>query len=473
MKNIKLISAFALFITLGLGIMVSSCNKEFTNPTYENVDPNIPTNITIKMLKDSLPGTGDAQKVINSDLVFSGIVVSSDATGNFYKEIHVQQDSTAGIRIAIDAYELHNDFPIGKKIYVKCKGLTLFRKNGMVSLGQGYGYGITSPNIDKYIVKATSGNAIPIKTYRIDELATGSTVSSLKTTTLGISLQSMLIKIENVQMKPQDTLRTYANVAFKDSWDFTNPPLVTDCAENIIILLNSGYADFAGKMMPSKNGTITAVMTFYGSVTTNADPQLIVSSDKDLNFTNSRCARVISPVLGGASISYSGSFTENFESYTVSTKDFPMYLNYPDLGAKYWELKSFGTPANKYIQMSSFGSGGTSTDNTVYFMVPVDFTAANTLTFKANAGYYNGAALKVHTLTGFTPGTMLNPANLNNISSNFTLPTGPTSGYGTFASAGTYNFPAALTGNGFIVFEYSGAATGTTTTIQIDDVVVN
>ncbi len=43
-----------------------------------------------------------------------------------------------------------------------------------------------------------------------------------------------------------------------------------------------------------------------------------------------------------------------------------------------------------------------------------------------------------------------------------------------FTNSGNWAIPASLTGNGFIVFEYTGNGNGgPTTTMQIDDIVVN
>ena len=163
-----------------------------------------------------------------------------------------------------------------------------------------------------------------------------------------------------------------------------------------------------------------------------------------------------------------GSFSENFESYAVDASLFPKYLNYAVLGNRYWQVKTFSN--NKYIQMSAnAGSGGYQN----LFMVPIDFTAANTLAFRVNVGFYNGDALKVYTTTNYTPGSDISTATLTDITSSFTIPKTPTSGYGVLTPAGTYNIPATVTGNGFIVFKYEGANPGVTTTIQLDDIVVN
>jgi hypothetical protein len=59
-----------------------------------------------------------------------------------------------------------------------------------------------------------------------------------------------------------------------------------------------------------------------------------------------------------------------------------------------WQLKTFSN--NKYIEMSAFaGSGNPGVPSKVLFFVPVDFTAANTFTFKKEIRYNAGEALKV------------------------------------------------------------------------------
>ena len=123
--------------------------------------------------------------------------------------------------------------------------------------------------------------------------------------------------------------------------------------------------------------------------------------------------------------------------------------------------------------MSSFG--GTPEANKAMFIVPVDLTAASVFSFKTKAGFVNGNCLKVYYSTNYTPGGNVNNATLVDITSNFTLSPGLTSGYPTnFTNSGNWNIPAGLTGNGFFIFEYTGNGNGgVTTTMQIDDIVIN
>src|SRR5690606_1947526 len=179
------------------------------------------------------------------------------------------------------------------------------------------------------------------------------------------------------------------------------------------------------------------------------------------------------PALGGTDIQFLGSFVENFESYAAALREFPRYINDPIAGSRYWAVTAFG--GNKYIQMTSFG--GTPELNRSMFIVPVDMTAANTFSFQSKAGYSNGAALKVYYImaSDYTPGQGINPALMTDITSSFTISPGLAGAYpDTFTNSGNYNIPASLTGNGYFVFEYNGNGNGgVTTTIQLDNIIVN
>ena len=82
--------------------------------------------------------------------------------------------------------------------------------------------------------------------------------------------------------------------------------------------------------------------------------------------------------------------------------------------------------------------------------------------------------LKVYRTTDYVPGEKLSKATLYDISSSFSFPSANTT---TFSSAGTYNIPSSLQGNGYFVFEYTGsniAGTGLqTTNCNIDNIVIN
>ena len=130
---------------------------------------------------------------------------------------------------------------------------------------------------------------------------------------------------------------------------------------------------------------------------------------------------------------------------------------------------------SKYLQTSAFNNGCSK----VYFIVPVNFTLANGFSFKTKDGFNDGNPLKVYYSNNYIPGGNITQASLTDITSNFIIADGKNSipststGYAAnFTNSGTYSIPTSLTGNGYFIFEYDGT-TGNTTTIQLDDIVIN
>jgi len=155
----------------------------------------------------------------------------------------------------------------------------------------------------------------------------------------------------------------------------------------------------------------------------------------------------------------------------LTQKGFTSYLNFATSGTKDWIIKTVN--GSKCIQMSAFG--GSLESNKSYFVVPVDFIAANSLTFQVDADFYSTAfGLKVYRSTDYVPGQKLSKATLFDISSSFNFPSANTS---SFVSAGTYTIPTSVQGNGYIIFEYTGSnISGTslnTTNCNIDNIVIN
>lgn len=90
-------------------------------------------NITIADLKALY--TKDGYPVhLEEDYIIGGQVISSDASGNVYRTLYIQ-DETGGIEVKIGLTGLYNDYKLGQWIYVKCEGLTLGNYQGMLQIG--------------------------------------------------------------------------------------------------------------------------------------------------------------------------------------------------------------------------------------------------------------------------------------------------------------------------------------------------
>ncbi|MDQ0591963.1 hypothetical protein QFZ37_000332 [Chryseobacterium ginsenosidimutans] len=432
------------------------CNNKFDAPT-----------MTMAEFVALSPATGvysvPAQDATHPAVIFDGYVVSSDANGNFYKTLVFQdkpQNPTVGLVVGINKSLNYADFPVGAHIRIKANGMVIGKSNDVITLG------VTDPDfaigripesiISRFIAGVCNGNGLDIATIVPQEL----TLAQIKQDARYVNTLAI---IKNIQFVKGEIGLPLINKDLSGAYVDTNRNLV-DGAGNTAVLRTDGFFKPTSYVIPDKSGDITFIVSKFGVGA--ASYQNIIRGVSDINFTKPRFAEGI---LGGTALAYSGAFTENFESYALDNALFPKYLNYSYIGNRYWQVKSFS--GNKYIQMSANG-GTANTTYTNYFLVPVDFTTANNLSYRVNVGFYNGNALKVYTTTNYIPGTEITTATLNEITSNFTTPVTPTTGYGTLTTAGTYNLPANLTGNGFIVFKYEGNSSGITTTVQLDDIKV-
>lgn len=271
---ISIITAFAV---------ISSCNKKFDEPELEYPDPNLPVTMTLKQLKAILTNTGQVRE-ITEDKIISGIIVADDRSGNFYQSISIQ-DATGGVSLRIAGSNNFTSYPIGRRIYVKVKGLCVGDYGGMVQLGAISRTGTTITQIpiptnlqDTYIVKGSFGNVITPRVI--------SSINQL-TTSLQDSIQNTLIQLNNFEFSVADTTRTYADPTLAAS---AVNLTIRNCANNTIILRTSSYANFAGIKVPSGNGSITAIYTFF-----NGTRQLLIRDTADVQFKNLRCGQAPPP----------------------------------------------------------------------------------------------------------------------------------------------------------------------------------
>ncbi|NNV55607.1 DUF5689 domain-containing protein [Limnovirga soli] len=268
-RTLSWLSLFVFIITLS--IIVVSCNKKFDEPP-SYVGPNITPDLAISDLKAM--HTNGGLELITEDKTIGGVVVADDLSGNFYKTI-VIQDETGGIQIKLDGFDLYTQYPVGRMVYIKVKGLYLGDYNKLLQLGGGIdntvsparlGY-LASTLFDQYIIKGSLNNVITPKVVKVADL--------------NDSYQNTLIQLDNFEFATGDTSKQFADVTLTASAiNYT----IKSCGGESIILRNSSYADFAGYDLPNGNGSILAIYTVFGST-----KQLNIRDSSDVKFYNTRC----------------------------------------------------------------------------------------------------------------------------------------------------------------------------------------
>ena len=175
---------------------------------------------------------------------------------------------------------LYNTYPVGRKLFVKVKGLYLGQYSGTLQLGGGIdsaylnqgGVTLLVYNLfDKHIVKGPLNQPlVPLEV-----------AATQLTTTLQDRYISTLIRLTDMEFAVTDTGKTYADAGQSGN------RIVQGCSAptaNRITLRTSNYSNFADTKVPSGNGSITGVYSYFGSTR-----QLTIRDTADVRFNASRC----------------------------------------------------------------------------------------------------------------------------------------------------------------------------------------
>ena len=297
-----------------------SCVKDdnFATPTVECNEPNIVANSTIQQVKDMY--TFGGATVIDTDVIIEGYVVSSDKSGNIYKSISIQdktENPTAAIKISINENDLYTKYNVGRKIYVKLKGLAVGYSFGSIQIGQAVGAElgrISTFEISKHIFRSCEVVAIVPKKVAISDL--------------NDSMLEMLIEIENVQFKEDELGLSYANADNTETVNRVLQSFDANCnLQGEIMIRNSGFSDFKNQILPEGKGSVIAIFSNYYD-----DFQLYLRDTDDVQLTDARCnyTATLTPTITLSEVKdlYQGSVVEfginhNYitEGYVISSDE--------------------------------------------------------------------------------------------------------------------------------------------------------
>lgn len=299
-----------LLLAFSAALIPSCVDLNFDEPPLEGEDPGLTANTTIAQLKSRLTSSASFA-LIEDDAIIKGVVVADDRSGNFFQSF-ILQDETGGIDVRISISNAYNFFPVGREIFIKCKGLVLGDNSGVAQLG-GYTYTQNGAqrlgniiNTSAFIFRGTKVGAPAPKITTINELGPGDITT--------------LVRLENVEFVPADTTELYADAAGLRTLNRT----VQDCNGNTITLRTSGFATFAVDVTPPGNGSITAIYTVFGTT-----KQLFIRDISDVQMQGQRCggggpigdiitiASLRALYGGGAS---SGPFGKSIEGVVISDR---------------------------------------------------------------------------------------------------------------------------------------------------------
>lgn len=310
-----------MLVAVAATTLMTSCIKDkFDEPEQTpDIDPNLTVTHTIAQVKDMY---STDPVLVEEDVVISGVVISDDQAGNVYQTL-VIQDETAGISFRIRRTDLFTDFPFGRKVYVKMKGLTIGAYRNLIQVGVGNdGQGgvnlIDAVFVDDYFVKGPRNQAVTPKVVSIDQLNN--------------TYQNTLIQLEGVQFKAANAGKnTYADAVKKEYGNYD----LENCNGKSVVVRTSGYSKFAADTLPTGSGKVVAIYQVFGTT-----GQLLINKVDDIQLKEDRCNGEVvdpedpndpedpqdptAPTEPGATakLLFTGADFEDFDSFTSQLNNF-------------------------------------------------------------------------------------------------------------------------------------------------------
>lgn len=432
----SILAAVALAVS---SVALTGCDDDFDRPPVIVPEATVEVNTTILDLKKAYwqnPAT-DYMTTIGTTasgehVVIGGRVISNDREGNVYQRVIIE-DATSAIAIRVYASDLYESYHYGQEVRVDVTGLLIGTYRGLQMIGVEYNGSIGG--MDEDVMKERAQvNGLP----QVDKVeAYTTTIADLQKGKADADFlmqwQTRLVTLDNVSFEGGGE-KTFGVVG---GTNYTTTRLV-DAEGNTIDVSTSNKCDFAGTYLPGGTGTVTAILSYFGSnwqLTLN-DPETDCTGGFDFN------ARPAATLYSGLSED-AATCDWTFDNVTM-----PSTMSYV------WSWKEYN--GKHYLNASGFVNS-TSNVTEAYAVSPViDLTGVTSasLVFEQAAKFQTtlrdlcGICVRLEGESAWTP---------------LVIPTWVEPGSWTFASSGAMSLDAWAGKKIQVAFKYASSAAGADT----------
>lgn len=251
---------------------VTACQADMDNPGLQTPVASINPNTTILELKQKFENSTEliGTKDNGEHYIIHGRVVSSDASGNIYNSL-VIQDETAALTFSIRQGSMYNEYRLGQDMVVDMTGLNIGYYRGLQQVGTPDKPYNGEPQLGfmayDYWLAHAQCNGLPKPEYKnvtlnsqypddeyycivfnsFDELTQG-TLSEL---------QSQFVEFRNVSFQIKEGEETFA--PYQESVNRT----LVDANGQTLTVRNSGYSNFYNTPLPKGRGNVRGILQYY------------------------------------------------------------------------------------------------------------------------------------------------------------------------------------------------------------------
>ena len=265
--NILILGAGILAMATGLW----SCQADMDTPELVVPQATIKANTTILELKEAYQGRtvllGD-KDADGTHYIIHGRVVSSDATGNIYKSL-VIQDETAALTFSINQGSMYTEYRLGQEVVVDMTGLYLGYYRGLQQVGSPGDPYDGAPQLGfmayDYWQQHAQKNGMPVP----DTEMVSSDPATWPSETPYCIVERIPISQGNLTLM-QSQLVELRDVHFVGGGKLTYAPyqetvsryLKNEAGDSIAVRM-SGYSNFYNQTLPTGTGSVRGILGYF------------------------------------------------------------------------------------------------------------------------------------------------------------------------------------------------------------------
>ena len=276
-----------IFMVIAASLGFFACSDDFDAPGINVPVATMKANTTIAEVKaqywNSADNYIDTIRVAQNGehVIIAGRVISSDASGNIYKSL-VIQDATGALAMSINANSLYVNYRIGQEVVIDLTDMYIGKYSTLQQLGfpdysASYGWQATFMPLE-FFREHSELNGLP-KPEAIDTLTVS--LGDLGNGTADLQrYQSQLIRLNNVYFEEG------GEASFCSAHKVNTNRTLKDDNGNSIIVRTSGYANYWSTKLPEGHGDVVGILSTYKSGSNTVWQLLMRSPDDLLNFGN-------------------------------------------------------------------------------------------------------------------------------------------------------------------------------------------
>lgn len=416
----------------------SSCDDNFEQPPLSSytATATIEANTTLQELKEAFHqdvnfyATEVGTKANGDHYIVQGRIVSSDAAGNIYKKIAIE-DETGGAIFSINATKLYETYKYGQMVVIDVTGMYYGNYGAGVQIGGKPESGSDAPSRMQSDLWTSAAQVFGlVNTDKIDiyDLTVAEALDIRNDATELLRWQGRLVRINDVHfVTPGKELGT--------SGTTNNTSYIADADGKQLALNTSGYSTLWSIKAPKGTGSVVAVLSNYTS-----GWQLLLNDAAGLvGFTEWSDE----PADPSTAV---GELSADFETGALPTDWTDVNVS----GNKSWYVTSYNN--NSYAAMTGYKGTAPFDEWLITAPLSADKMTNKVLTFDTQVNGYSSttSALEVYILDG------PNPSTANKTQLNPTLAVAVASGYSDWANSGEVSL-AQASGVFYIGWRYVAA----------------